>query len=146
MPDHPQGELAREQAYLAHARRELARMREHTLGMPASGGDRVSAEFLAATLHRRAAQLVDDPTTALFFGRLDLEHPEHHVGGAGPPDVTRSAEPTERWYVGRRHVNNAATRSSSTGAPTCPERSTGPRRPTRWGYGCVAGSGSTAAG
>ncbi|MDQ6895696.1 MAG: AAA family ATPase [Actinomycetota bacterium] len=106
MPDHPQGELAREQAYLAHARRELARMREHTLGMPASGGDRVSAEFLAATLHRRAAQLVDDPTTALFFGRLDLEHPEHHVGGAGPPDVTRGAEPTERWYVGRRHVND----------------------------------------
>ena len=91
MPDHPQGELAREQDYLAHARRELARMREHTLGMQASSGDRVSAEFLALTLHRRAAQLVDDPTTTLFFGRLDLDHVEHGL---------------ERWYVGRRHVND----------------------------------------
>jgi len=93
MSDHLQGELTREQDYLAHARRELARMREHTLGMQASGGDRVSAEFLAITLHRRAAQLVDDPTTALFFGRLDIEGAEHGQ---------------ERWYVGRRHVNDAA--------------------------------------
>ena len=94
MPDHPQGELAREQGYLAHARRELARMREHTLGMQASGGDRVSAELLALTLHRRAAQLVDDPTTTLFFGRLDLDHPD-------APDHRQ-----ERWYIGRRHVND----------------------------------------
>ena len=91
MPVHPPGELVHEQAYLASARRELARMREHTLGMTAAGGDRVSAEFLAMTLHRRAAMLVDDPSTALFFGRLDLEHPEHGQ---------------ERWYIGRRHVND----------------------------------------
>jgi DNA helicase IV len=83
-------ELASEQAYLEHARRELARMREKTLSARASAGDRVSDEFLAMTLHRRAAQLVDDPTTALFFGRLDL------------------SEPPERWYVGRRHVNDEA--------------------------------------
>ncbi|MEP6630703.1 MAG: AAA family ATPase [Lapillicoccus sp.] len=91
MPEHPQGELSREQAYLAAARHELVRMREHTLGMQAAGGDRVSAEFLAHSLQRRAEQLVDDPTTALFFGRLDLEHPEHGQ---------------ERWYIGRRHVND----------------------------------------
>ena len=91
MPEHPQGELSREQAYLAAARHELARMREHTLGMKAAGGDRVSAEFLAHSLQRRAEQLVDDPTTALFFGRLDLAHPEHGQ---------------ERWYIGRRHVND----------------------------------------
>ncbi len=91
MPEHPQGELSREQAYLAAARHELARMREHTLGIQAAGGDRVSSEFLAHSLHRRAEQLVDDPTTALFFGRLDLEHPEHGQ---------------ERWYIGRRHVND----------------------------------------
>ena len=49
------------------------------------GGDAVSAEYLAATLHRRARALVDDPSTALFFGRTD------HTDG-------------ERWYIGRRHV------------------------------------------
>ncbi len=89
MPAEP--ELRREQDYLAHAREELARMREKTLGMRAAGGDRVSDEFLAMTLHRRAASLVDDPTTTLFFGRIDLDRPEHG---------------RERWYVGRRHVND----------------------------------------
>src|SRR6478609_5047498 len=84
-------DLAREQAYLENARRELARMREKALSARASGGDRVSDEFLAITLQRRAAQLVDDPTTALFFGRLDLTHEEHGQ---------------ERWYIGRRHVND----------------------------------------
>jgi DNA helicase IV len=84
-------ELAGEQAYLENARRELARMREKTLSARASGGDRVSDEFLAMTLARRAAGLVDDPTTALFFGRLDLTHEEHGQ---------------ERWYIGRRHVND----------------------------------------
>ncbi len=91
MPESPAGELSREQAYLAEARRELARMRARTLGMTAAGGDRISAEFLAMTLQRRADQLVDDPETALFFGRLDLDLPEHGH---------------ERWYVGRRHVND----------------------------------------
>ena len=84
-------DLAGEQAYLENARRELARMREKTLSARASGGDRVSDEFLAITLQRRAAQLVDDPTTALFFGRLDLTHEEHGQ---------------ERWYIGHRHVND----------------------------------------
>jgi len=80
--------LTAEQAYLAAARSHLARMRERTLGLAVQGGDPVSAEYLAATLHRRARSLVDDPSTALFFGRTD------HAGG-------------ERWYVGRRHVTDA---------------------------------------
>ena len=92
MPEHTAvDELAGEQAYLENARRELARMREKTLSARASGGDRVSDEFLAMTLARRAEQLVDDPTTALFFGRLDLTQEEHGQ---------------ERWYIGRRHVND----------------------------------------
>jgi DNA helicase IV len=93
MPEKPvvTDELASEQAYLENARHELARMRQKTLSARASGGDRVSDEFLAMTLARRAAQLVDDPTTALFFGRLDLTHEEHGQ---------------ERWYIGRRHVND----------------------------------------
>jgi len=44
--------------------------------------------YLARTVHRRLGSLVDDPSTALFFGRID------RVDG-------------ERWYVGRRHVADA---------------------------------------
>src|SRR4029453_12446798 len=103
MPEtHVTDELAREQAYLEKARRELARMRAKTLSARASGGDRVSDEFLAMTLQRRAAQLVDDPTTALFFGRLDMLGAEDGGSSGG----TRGAAPPERWYIGRRHVND----------------------------------------
>jgi hypothetical protein len=81
--------LAAEQDYLLTARRHLAAMRERTLTLAVQGGDRVSAEYLAAALYRRAASLVDDPSTALFFGRTD------HTDG-------------ERWYIGRRHVADEA--------------------------------------
>jgi DNA helicase IV len=65
-------------------------MRERTLSLDAQGGDRVSSEYLAATLHRRAQSLTDDPTSSLFFGRIDL-----------------TGAPAERWYIGRRHVADA---------------------------------------
>jgi DNA helicase IV len=80
--------LDAERRYLSAARADLARMRERTLRLSAHAGDRVSSEFLAATLHHRAAALVDDPTASLFFGRTD------HVDG-------------ECWYIGRRHVADA---------------------------------------
>ena len=85
--------LAAEQRYLAHARAQLDRMRRKTEAQrdQAVAGNTVSAEFLALTLHARAKALVDDPSTALFFGRLDLEH---------------DAEGATRWYVGRRHVSD----------------------------------------
>src|SRR5919205_2571967 len=60
-------------------------MRERTLNLQIQGGNAVSTEYLAFTLHKRAQSLVDDPSAALFFGRTD------HVNG-------------ERWYIGRRHV------------------------------------------
>jgi len=81
--------LAGEQAYLAAARAELARMREQTLALDAHGGNAVSEEYLKASLHRRVAALTDDPDTPLFFGRLDL-----------------STAPPERFYIGRRHVHD----------------------------------------
>jgi DNA helicase IV len=84
----PAHTLASEQAYLARARAELARMREHTLTLEAQGGDPVAEEQLAGMLRRRAAALVDDPSTTLFFGRLDTTD-------------------GQRWYVGRRHVSDA---------------------------------------
>jgi DNA helicase IV len=85
-------ELAREREHLAHARTELARMRERTLGLDAHSGDRVSAAYLAKTLHDRSVALTDDPTTTLFFGRVDLRETEEG--------------PLERWYIGRRHVHD----------------------------------------
>ncbi len=94
VPDHPPDpDLAAEQGYLDHARAELARMRRATEAQRDNplGGDRVSSEFLALTLHARLATLADDPTSTLFFGRLDLDH-----------DV----EGHERWYIGRRHVRD----------------------------------------
>lgn len=87
--------LAAEQAHLGLARTELARMRGRTLSLKVQGGDAVSAEYLAATLARRAASLVDDPSSTLFFGRIDT--------GEGT-----SATADERWYVGRRHVADAS--------------------------------------
>jgi len=83
-------ELQREREYLAGARAELARMRKQTLSLEAHAGDRISSEFLAATLYRRAQSLIDDPSSSLFFGRID----QWHEDLPGP----------ERWYIGRRHV------------------------------------------
>jgi DNA helicase IV len=83
-------ELRRERDYLAGARAELARMRERTLSLEAHSGDRISSEVLAATLYRRAQSLVDDPTSSLFFGRIDQQRSD--------------APAAERWYIGRRHV------------------------------------------
>lgn len=89
--------LAAEQAHLTRARAELRRMRERTTALRAQGGDRVSSEYLAATLHHRAASLVDDPASTLFFGRIDTD-------GSSPGSGGRP----ERWYVGRRHVADEA--------------------------------------
>ncbi|WP_346767720.1 HelD family protein [Knoellia koreensis] len=83
----PSPELAREQEHLATARAALARMREQTLSLKIQAHDPISAENLARTLHLRAASLQDDPSTTLFFGRLDTDTPE-------------------RFYIGRRHVTD----------------------------------------
>jgi DNA helicase IV len=81
----PTPELRREQDYLGAAREALARMREQTLSLKVQAHDPISAEHLARTLHLRAASLQDDPSTTLFFGRIDTDS-------------------DERWYIGRRHV------------------------------------------
>jgi DNA helicase IV len=64
-------------------------MREQTLSLQVQAHDPISAEHLARTLHLRAASLADDPSTTLFFGRVDTDE-------------------DERWYIGRRHVADAA--------------------------------------
>ena len=82
-------ELTAERQHLAAARAELSRMRERTLALEVQGGNAASSEALAESLWRRARSLEDDPATALFFGRIDLET-------------------DERWYIGRRHVTDDA--------------------------------------
>jgi DNA helicase IV len=87
----PAAELQAEAAHLAEARAGLARMRERADSLEAAGGNAVSTEYLAATLYRRRMSLVDDPSTPLFFGRIDIEPPGTSI---------------ERFYVGRRHVHD----------------------------------------
>ncbi|HYO33760.1 MAG TPA: AAA family ATPase [Nocardioidaceae bacterium] len=88
-------DIGAEQAHLVESRRALGRMRDRTASMSALGGDRVSNEYLQATLWRRMRALEDDPEVPLFFGRLD-----YGVSGSG------SSTSGERFYVGRRHVSD----------------------------------------
>ena len=100
-------ELQRERDHLDRARAELARMRERTLSLEAQGGDRISSEFLAATLYHRAPSLVDDPTSTLFFGRIDRR--TTRTGQPAPyPRVAARRRGMERYYIGRRHVADDA--------------------------------------
>ncbi|MCH8627945.1 AAA family ATPase [Arsenicicoccus piscis] len=94
--------LTHEQAYLTRTRAALAAMRGRTLALEAHGGDKIAGEILAATLWHRARSLEDDPTRALFFGRVD------QVAVSGGDAGAVDAEAGERFYIGRRHVTDDA--------------------------------------
>jgi DNA helicase IV len=87
--------LTAERDHLVESRAALQRMREHTAGLTAIGGDHVSTEHLKQTLYRRMQALSDDPTVPLFFGRLEY-------------DRRLGAEQDETLYIGRRHVTGEA--------------------------------------
>ena len=87
--------LTAERDHLVESRAALQRMREHTAGLTAIGGDHVSTEHLKQTLYRRMQALRDDPTVPLFFGRLEYAR---RLG----------AEQDETLYIGRRHVTGEA--------------------------------------
>ncbi len=89
-------DLAAERHHLATARAELRRMRERTLSLDAQSADPVNAEILARALFYRARALEDDPSTSLFFGRVDTDGSA--PGSPGP----------ERLYIGRRHIGDAS--------------------------------------
>ncbi len=89
------GTLDAERDHLDQSRAALARMRDHTAGLTAIGGDHVSTEHLKQALYRRMKSLQDDPTVPLFFGRLDY-------------DRALEAEQDETLYIGRRHVTGEA--------------------------------------
>ncbi|MEU7956191.1 HelD family protein [Micromonospora humida] len=96
-PTHLETELSTEQAHLETSRLALRRMRDRAESLFATGdkvaGDAYTAEQLGRHLARRVAELADDPTTALFFGRLDF-------GPADPEHAGRG------YHVGRRHVTD----------------------------------------
>ena len=99
--DNLEAEIAAERAHLAESRAALGRMRERAQHLFSTGdkvaGDAYSAETLGRTLSRRVAELADDPSTPLFFGRLtfgDAAEPtrqpvatsdhsghDYHIGG-----------------------------------------------------------------
>ena len=85
-----------EQAHLSASRAALRVMREETLALRAQGGNAVSTEVLQAAIRARAAALLDRSDVPLFFGRLDYS--------PGLDGEYRG----ERYYVGRRHVHDAA--------------------------------------
>ena len=85
--------LEQEREHLRHARRCLEAMREAVRTLKPQGGDPVSTEYLKAELFRRAQALLDDPSTPLFFGRIDRDA----TGDTGG----------ERFYIGRRHVRDS---------------------------------------
>ncbi|MEH1099106.1 HelD family protein [Micromonospora sp. CPCC 205561] len=110
-------DLAAERAHLASSRAALARMRARAEALFSTGdqvaGDAYAAETLGRTLARRVAELADDPSTPLFFGRLDF--------GPGPGEASAATGSDEsgdgpggwhgehagrRYHVGRRHVTD----------------------------------------
>jgi DNA helicase IV len=77
-------DLKNEREHLASSRAALRRMRDRAEALFATGanvaGDAYAAETLGRTLSRRVAELADDPTIPLFFGRLWFEDEPHHIG------------------------------------------------------------------
>ena len=85
-------DLQAERDHLAASRRALKRMREHAEDLFATGdkvaGDAYAAETLGRHLHRRITELADNPDTPLFFGRLDIDDDQFHIGRRHVTDPT----------------------------------------------------------
>ena len=99
--DSLDAEISAERNHLTESRAALRRMREHAQHLLSTGdtvaGDAYSAETLGRTLSKRVRELADDPTTPLFFGRLDFSQvgvPIDHSGHS--------------YHIGRRHVTDEA--------------------------------------
>ncbi|HEX5200673.1 HelD family protein [Paractinoplanes rhizophilus] len=101
-------ELSAERRHLSESRAALARMRGRAEALYSAGsevaGDPYGAEALGRTLSRRVAELADDPTTPLFFGRLDIDESNYYVGrrhvtdDAGEPMVLDWRAPLSRSF------------------------------------------------
>src|SRR3954468_6874663 len=103
---HP--ELPIEQAYLDRAQHLLEEMQARTAGVvaaldaPARDGD-VDAAIARAHLRNRLWSL-GQGSGSLCFGRIDPTPPRGPPGGA----AGRGGGGGERFYIGRRHVEDGA--------------------------------------
>ncbi|MFJ5601550.1 HelD family protein [Micromonospora parva] len=123
-------DLAAERAHLSTSRAALARMRARAESLFATGdqvaGDAYAAETLGRTLARRVAELADDPTTPLFFGRLDFaEAPTDATPTSGTPTsaattspATTSPAPTSAAPTSTAPTSTAPTSTTPTSAAT----------------------------
>ncbi|MEU7020404.1 UvrD-helicase domain-containing protein [Streptomyces sp. NPDC046203] len=87
--------LARERAHLAASRAALRAMREEaeSLDIRDVTANWVNSLILTAQIEERIKALADLSDTPLFFGRLDYLH---------------TTQEGQRFYIGRRHVHDAA--------------------------------------
>ncbi|MFI5926509.1 HelD family protein [Micromonospora sp. NPDC051543] len=126
-------DLAAERTHLATSRAALRRMRERAEALFSTGdqvaGDSYAAETLGRTLARRVAELADDPTTPLFFGRLEF-------GGQALNEDTATGLPEA--------TSNSPTTSNPAGGSSVASRSAG--SPGDGSSGSGSGSGSEHAG
>ncbi|MFU8851739.1 HelD family protein [Micromonospora sp. SL1-18] len=115
------GELAAERAHLDTSRAALRRMRERAEALFAAGdkvaGDAYTAEQLGRHMARRVKELADDPTTPLFFGRLEFGGAADSLHSGGAADSLHSGGTDDEvvgaddkvvgvYHVGRRHVTD----------------------------------------
>ncbi len=126
-----------EREYLSQSRQFLRLMREDVLSLRALGGDPVSEEYLKADLYRRAEALSDLPDTPAVLRPARLAPARAATAASSRASGSTSA--------GGTCTTRRASRSWSTGGRRCPGPSTGPARPSRWGWSCAAGSASPAA-
>ncbi|MFG1996508.1 HelD family protein [Actinoplanes sp. NPDC048988] len=101
-------ELAAERDHLSRSRAALGRMRGRAEALFSTGdkvaGDAYTAEQLGRHMARRVKELADDPSTPLFFGRLDIDESAYHVGrrhvtdDAGEPMVLDWRAPLSRSF------------------------------------------------
>ncbi|MFE5142089.1 HelD family protein [Streptomyces fagopyri] len=101
-PDTPDDPLLRERTHLGESRAALRAMREdvENLDIRDVTANWVNAAVLQRQMDERIKALADLSHTPLFFGRLDYLH-------APGADRAEGAE-GERFYIGRRHVHDAA--------------------------------------
>jgi DNA helicase IV len=122
LPASLDDELSAERLHLIESRAALGRMRDRAQALFSTGdkvaGDAYTAEQLGRHMARRVKELADDPTTPLFFGRLDIEDTAYHVGrrhvtdDAGEPMVLDWRAPLSRKFyrASVRDPQDVATR------------------------------------
>jgi DNA helicase IV len=87
--------LTAEGEHLRRAREHLGHMRSRAERIADYGVDALASEALGKARAQRLKALADDPHVPPFFGRVDRQPDEEHLGG-------------ETFHIGRRHVRDDA--------------------------------------